>query len=222
MATSTATGLPVPTLGDDPNVPRDMLALAVLLDGVTRPRFASTAVRDAAFPVPSPGLMCTIGDSIWFCNSSSAWVEHPVTVPAYFEATGSTPVITSTAVWIFLGTPTLGMQSGAGWSMDNFSGNINPMPAASMWDIEAKVTWGANASGRRLIAVTGSAFTVPGANVDQTNTMPSASGTGSLYQQARFYFPSPAAGQRVALWALQDSGNQITITNRRILARRVV
>lgn len=55
MATTTPTGSPVPTLGDAPNVPADMLRLAVFLDPVTIPRFTTTSNANIAFPTPYVG-----------------------------------------------------------------------------------------------------------------------------------------------------------------------
>jgi len=73
MATNTPPGSPVPTLGDAPNVPADMLKLATYLDKVTIPSFTSEITANAAFPTPVNGQRVNIAGSIrtW---QTSAWV----------------------------------------------------------------------------------------------------------------------------------------------------
>ena len=76
MATNTPTGSPVPTLGDAPNVPADMLRLAVFLDPVTIPRFTTTGNASTAFPTPYAGQMVNIAgqEYMWF---EAGWRLRP-------------------------------------------------------------------------------------------------------------------------------------------------
>lgn len=85
MATNTAAGTPVPTLGDTPNVPADMLKLATYLDPVTIPRFASTGAANTAFPSPLTGQQANINGvpSIW---DGANWVAVNPGVSTYVPA----------------------------------------------------------------------------------------------------------------------------------------
>jgi len=64
MPSTSATGLPIMTSGDAPNVPADVgINLAGALDKVTVPLFASTTARDAAYANAQFGL-CFVGTSV--------------------------------------------------------------------------------------------------------------------------------------------------------------
>jgi hypothetical protein len=64
MSSTSATGLPIMTSGDAPNIPADVgINLAGALDKVTVPLFASTSARDAAYATTPFGL-CFVGASV--------------------------------------------------------------------------------------------------------------------------------------------------------------
>lgn len=99
MATTTTTGLPIPTSGDAPNVPSDLATLGTALDKTTVPLFASTGARDTAYGI-TPFKMCVVGASvdagIWYVRRSGAFhvvndLDQLITVPQ----TSFTPVVTA-------------------------------------------------------------------------------------------------------------------------------
>lgn len=75
------TGLPSPVLTDDPNVPRDMLALTAALDQEVVPRFATTAARDAARTAGALFSLCFVGDVVYRWVAG-AWVVWSVIDPS--------------------------------------------------------------------------------------------------------------------------------------------
>ena len=82
MATNTSAGTPVPTLGDVPNVPADMLKLATYLDPVTIPRFVSTAAANTAFPTPITGQQANIA-GVPMTWDGTTWVANNPSVQTY-------------------------------------------------------------------------------------------------------------------------------------------
>src|SRR3954468_8706238 len=74
MATTTATGLPIPDLGDDPNVPDDLLKFGTALDKVTVPKFATTAARDAAYAAGATFTLCYVLDVV-YRRRANAWQQ---------------------------------------------------------------------------------------------------------------------------------------------------
>lgn len=76
MATTTPTGLHIPTTGDVPNVPADLATLAADLDVATVPLFASTSARDTAYAAKPFGL-CMVGATrdaaTWYRRRAGAW-----------------------------------------------------------------------------------------------------------------------------------------------------
>lgn len=78
------TGLPSPVLTDDPNVPRDMLALTAALDDSIVPTFPTTAARDAARTAGATFTLCYIADVLyrWRAGVWQVMVTdvHPATI----------------------------------------------------------------------------------------------------------------------------------------------
>lgn len=119
MATTNDIG-PAPDLGDDPNVPRDILAVLNALRPIVRPRYANATARDAAITSPLAGQKCVVNgveqtyDGTNWAPAVGAWVNlimvggGSALSPApqvRFEPGGcrikgwmSTPTLTSTAV----------------------------------------------------------------------------------------------------------------------------
>ncbi|WP_029135333.1 hypothetical protein [Nakamurella lactea] len=73
MSQTTGTGKRVPTISDDPDVPRDMLALATDIDPDLVQQFATTTERDAAFSLVAFKL-CFVGD-VLYRRRGSSWYE---------------------------------------------------------------------------------------------------------------------------------------------------
>lgn len=88
MAVTSDMKATVPTLGDDPNIPRDMLNAVNTVSAYSgRPVFASTAARDAAYTnagiTPSDGMCCTVAgvqqkyvQGGWFAQGRRQSIEN--------------------------------------------------------------------------------------------------------------------------------------------------
>lgn len=76
MAVTQLQGLPVPSLGDPPNGPAQILAFAAAVEKLAVMYFATIAARTAAIPAPTKGMLTYIGatDSLSTYNGV-AWVE---------------------------------------------------------------------------------------------------------------------------------------------------
>jgi hypothetical protein len=87
MSTTSATGLPVTTTGDAPDLAGITLGLTAALDKVTIPLFASTSARDAAYGTGSGKAafkLCVVGSDIasgtCYMRVGTAWQQVP-TIP---------------------------------------------------------------------------------------------------------------------------------------------
>lgn len=87
MATTSPSGTPVPSAGDAPNVPADMLAMATFLDARTIPRFGTAANRDAAIPAPIAKQRCVIA-GLEYVYDNGAWRVYDF---AWFNASVDIP-----------------------------------------------------------------------------------------------------------------------------------
>lgn len=116
LAILTPTGLPVPALADEANVPSDMNKLALALDSVTVPVFATTAARDAAITAGAKFNICMVAGTpyrlkagAWVRLLDTADIYVPPTTPP-FPSVLTTGAITGCAVPA--GGGTLGWASG--------------------------------------------------------------------------------------------------------------
>jgi hypothetical protein len=75
VANTLIASLPYPALGDSPNGPAQIQALATAADSQVVPRYATTAARDAAITAPVAGQVCwtTTPATHWY-YSGAAWV----------------------------------------------------------------------------------------------------------------------------------------------------
>lgn len=80
MAATTSSGTPVPTLGDLPNVPADMLRMATYLEPITAPRFTSDANASLGLPGRLVGQGAIINGIAKRWNGS-AWVATDSLTP---------------------------------------------------------------------------------------------------------------------------------------------
>lgn len=80
MAATTSSGTPVPTLGDVPNVPADMLRMATYLEPITTPRFSSDANASLGLPgrVVGQGALINGIRKVW---NGSLWVPSDAPIP---------------------------------------------------------------------------------------------------------------------------------------------
>lgn len=65
--------LPVPVDADDPNIPADMMSLAVAIEKRLVQQYASVAARSAANTTPSEGQFSYIAtdDTFWYYNGTT-------------------------------------------------------------------------------------------------------------------------------------------------------
>lgn len=94
MATTTpAQGFPVPTSGDHPDIPGDLLKLATAIEKRVMGVYATAAARDAAIPTPVDGQFAYLqnNDTVQIYQNT-AWVTFP---PPQVSITSGTSVPTN-------------------------------------------------------------------------------------------------------------------------------
>lgn len=94
MATTTpAQGFPVPTSGDHPDIPGDLLKLANAIEKRVMGVYATTSARDAAIPTPATGQFAYItGTNVVQVYQNGSWVTFP---PPQVSITSGTSVPTN-------------------------------------------------------------------------------------------------------------------------------
>lgn len=91
MATTSAFGVAVPTLGDDPNIPRDLVSLSNTLSARnTRPIFGTAAERDAAYSGAGmtliTGMRCMVNGVNQIVRNGAWSVENQTGNMTYIRA----------------------------------------------------------------------------------------------------------------------------------------
>lgn len=94
MPTSTPyQAFPVPVAGDDPNIPDDMLQLAIAIEKRVIGVYASTVDRDAKITAPTNGIFALTTDTYTVWNYQTTWkqVIPPPGLPTFSNGTTVPP-----------------------------------------------------------------------------------------------------------------------------------
>jgi hypothetical protein len=199
---------------------------------------AATASTDAGWPTPVNGVVVTIrhptGAVQWWyrLNTSSpeVWVRTLLSTSAsawqqvvgsglgdYVILNATSSVTVPTGTWTLVGCTTLESSYGSTVTQSGGAAAVTPK---GLYDIDASVAWsggGNNTAGPPIIGV--GATTLGSADTWTRSQLPPP-GNGALYQSAR-WMRAQAAGTNIAIWVLQASGANQTVTNRRLAVRRV-
>jgi hypothetical protein len=112
------TGLPTPDLSMNPNVPRDMLALANALDGVTVPVFTTTALRDAARSAGGTFQLCFVVDVLYrWRNSPAGWVQQSDAIRNGTDAAKGAGTVPNQLYWATDSKNLYASAAGGSWTL---------------------------------------------------------------------------------------------------------
>ena len=73
MPTTTSSALPYPSSTDSPNGPLQLQNLALALDKLVSPMFATFAARNTAIPSPTPGQSCSVAGVRMTADAGGQW-----------------------------------------------------------------------------------------------------------------------------------------------------
>lgn len=232
MATTSRTGIPVPTLGDTPNVPADMLLMAQYLDSRTIGKFASDAARTTAFsgytiPTGTISYVTGLGFQMW---SGSTWTNILLPAPEWqVSKIGNTATVDTVWKAVLFDTND---YTNPGLDLGGTSNGTGIMiKTTGRYYVEGDFSIQAQATvvGRRLISLGPASI---GGNIST-----GVPGTAQTSPTGRF-FATPAyansavdcqisrtmqfnSGDVAGLWVYQASGTALTVANARLVVRRV-
>lgn len=150
MPQTTPLKLTIPTLGDAPNVPADMLQLAVDMQRGMTPSFANTAQRDAAWNAltangkkPGNGYQLCVVDGVPYFRQGKSW--RAVSVPRVAEVERTT--IRSVPHNSFISIGFTGGLRNDGYVI----GSSIQIPVAGWYRAQLLLQWDARSGGLRRV-----------------------------------------------------------------------
>ena len=152
MATSSPGGAPVPTLGDAPNVPADLLKLATFLDSRSNIKWVDDGVTPA-FMYDGIVVAEKTSGKVWIGQKSGAsYNKKYVIYPYYIESHGAASILNNNATvwgWDVPSTSLYVNSSAADFDASNFF----IVPITGVWSIKVLDDWTSNSTGYRSLSV---------------------------------------------------------------------